>query len=105
MELKLTIEIYEGKKVHVIELSRITYFEAAGKHTRVHFPDNTSILSTKMLKHYHDLLHKKGFYRIHRKSLINIDHIVSFDEKTGVVTLSSEPVPLIRLTKQSGGVN
>jgi DNA-binding LytR/AlgR family response regulator len=100
-----TIEIREGKKIHIIELNRISYFEAAGKQTRVYFPDKTFILSTRMLKHYHDQLHKKGFYRIHRKTLINIDHIEKYDPKTGQVTLYSEPVPLIHYGGLSDAVN
>jgi two-component system LytT family response regulator len=100
-----TIKIPEGKKVHIIKLGRITHFEAVGKCTQVHFVDKTSILSTRMMKHYHELLHEKGFYRIHRKYLINMENIVSYDEKSGRITLYSDPIPLIHYGEIPDSVN
>ena len=78
-----TIKIYEGKIIHEIKLGDITHFMADGKCTHVFFLDKTHICSTKMLKHYHEQLHEKeGFFRTHRKYLVNMIHVVGIiDER------------------------
>jgi len=67
------IKIYEGKTIHEIALKRISHFMAMGNKTHVVLEDNSVIVSTRILKFYHDQLHiKAGFYRVHRKYLINV---------------------------------
>ena len=76
-----TIDIYEGKQIHKIELRDIVYFMADGKCSMVFFMDKSYIRSTKGLKYYHDQLHEKeNFYRIHRKYLVNVIHIVRIED-------------------------
>lgn len=67
----------------------ILRFEACGKHTCVFLANNTKITSIALLKHYHDMLHKKGFYRIDRKRLVNMNHIIYVSKgKYPIITLS-----------------
>lgn len=69
------IEIVEQSKSRWIDTSHIVRFEARGNCTTVWLTDNTLAFSTKTLKHYHNLLNEKGFYRIHDKHLINLTYL------------------------------
>ena len=78
------IKIYSGKEVLEIELNRISHFMAMGKKTHVVLQDTSVIISTRILKFYHDQLHEKeGFYRVHRKYLINAGQVkeIQSDDK------------------------
>lgn len=76
-----TIKIYEGKKIHEIALKRISHFMAMGKKTHVVLQDSSVIISTRLLKFYQDQLHEKeGFFRVHRKYLINSSAIKAIQE-------------------------
>lgn len=67
-----TIKIPEGKTIHDVEINRISHFMAMGNKTHVILQDSSIIISNRILKFYHDQLHEKeGFYRVHRKYLIN----------------------------------
>lgn len=70
------IEVPEGKVIHKNELHRITVIVAMGKKSQVRLSDGSEIISTRMLKYYHDKLHKKeNFFRVHRSYLVNMIHV------------------------------
>ena len=72
------ISIQELQRTLLIDIDRISWFEADGNNTRLTLSDGTKILSTKILKYFSERLHEKGFHRIHAKYLVNLAHIYSY---------------------------
>lgn len=96
------IEIVEQSKSHWVSTNLIVRFEARGNYTTVCFTDGTLTLSTRTLKHYHDLLHEKGFYRIHDKHLVNLTHLdIQTKGKINSVILSCKTALPISFRKKA----
>jgi len=71
-----------------VKLEHITRCEAQSNYTRVYLHDGKSVLITKTLKHYDDLLVSKDFFRIHKSHLINLQHVRRFLKgKKGMVEM------------------
>ena len=59
--------------------NQIVRCEAQGNYTSVYFENGTSLLLTRTLKHYDDLLQNRGgFFRIHKSHLINLKYVRQF---------------------------
>ena len=64
------IVINTTEKNHFITVSDITYCKAQGSYTKV-FTKEQSILASKNLKQFEDLLSEQGFIRTHQSYLVN----------------------------------
>ena len=51
-----------------------------------------SYLCTKPLKYYEDLFPSDFFFRIHRSTLLNMNYVLSYDNKKGKVMTNTEKV-------------
>ena len=80
-ELRTLIENFDKNKIskivintteknHFITVSDITYCKAQGSYTKV-FTKEQSILASKNLKQFEDLLSEQGFIRTHQSYLVN----------------------------------
>lgn len=85
---KITIPTRIG--YDVLNTSTIVHIESDGNYSKIHSINDT-ILTSKTLKYYDDLLSTSGFFRIHRSHLINLNFVksVNFD---GTVVLESDIV-------------
>ncbi len=65
-------------RIIFLEVSRIQWIEAAGKHVRLHTADETYLLreSMQMLE---QRLDPNSFVRIHRSTIVKLDEIESFE--------------------------
>lgn len=70
-------------KIHIIAIEDIIRCEADGNYTKFYLNDNKSILVSKQLKEYDEMLEGSGFFRPHHSHLINLDYIVRLDKKDG----------------------
>ena len=61
-----------------VKFENIIRCEAQGNYTYVYLRSGQSVLITKTLKHYEDLLMPKGFFRIHKSHLINLYGVRKF---------------------------
>lgn len=52
--------------------------EAQGNYTNVYLNNGDTVLITKTLKHYDELLLSKGFFRVHKSHLINLNFVRKF---------------------------
>lgn len=73
---KLILPTQEGYSF--IELKNIIYCEAKGNYTLFHLLKKESILVSKTLKIYADLLEEFHFLRISRSYLINLNHVKKY---------------------------
>jgi two-component system LytT family response regulator len=62
--------------------------EGEGSYTKVFLKNNESLLITKTLKHYEDMLLSKSFFRVHKSHLINLKLVRKFIRgKKGMVEM------------------
>ena len=52
--------------------------EGDGNCTNIHFVDGTTFFDTRTLKIYDEILNKKKFFRIHKKYIINLNHLTDY---------------------------
>ncbi len=84
----------DNEREHLIYIKDIMYISAEDKCT-ILYTENNRFIDYKSLNDYEKLLGDFGFYRIHRKYLINMYHHKS--QTKGFVTLSNDTVlPLSR---------
>lgn len=76
------IAIQAVSKITYVEPNQIIRCESEGSYTHLHLEDGSSILSTKPLKSYEELLLSKGFYRIHKSHLINLSKVNEYLKKS-----------------------
>lgn len=71
-----------------VKIENIIRCEAQGNYTYVYLRNGKSVLITKTLKHYEELLMPKGFFRIHKSHLINLQGVRKFLKgKKGMVEM------------------
>lgn len=86
----------------VVEVSNIVRCEGERNYTRFHFTDQNTILVTRTLKEYDDILTAYGFCRIHQSHLINLAFVKRYIRgKGGEVEMTDKAVlPLSRHKKE-----
>lgn len=73
---KLSLPTLTG--YNVVEIDQIEYCLSEGNYTLLFFKDGQSLLISKNLKKFEDLLKRYKFMRIHRSSLINTEYISGY---------------------------
>jgi len=73
---KLSLPTLNG--YNVVEIEQIEYCLSEGNYTSLYFKDGESLLVSKNLKKFEDLLKRYKFMRIHRSSLINTECISGY---------------------------
>jgi two-component system LytT family response regulator len=77
ISLKTTDQLY------VVNLSDIVHIEADGNYTTFYLINGRKVLVSKSMRDFEDSLIEKGFFRIHKSFLINLNQISHFDKKDG----------------------
>lgn len=95
------------EKLVVIKFEDIVRLEAQGAYTCIIYDKNKSILSSKAIGFYEDILNNKGFYKIHRSHLINTKCIkeVVKSENDGIIMLNNDEKIQISNLKRKELVN
>lgn len=74
----------------IFEIQDIERFEAAGNYSTVYFAKGESIIVTKNLNQFEDLLNGLDFVRIHNTHLINLQYVKKYQRgQGGLVTMTS----------------
>lgn len=73
---KISISSAEG--IDFYQISDIIYISSSSNYSNLHLTNNTSVLVTKLLKEFEELLVPYRFYRIHHSSLINLNHLKKY---------------------------
>ncbi|MDP1746496.1 MAG: LytTR family DNA-binding domain-containing protein [Bacteroidota bacterium] len=86
---------------HIILINEIIRCEADGNYTKVIFNDKRTMLVSKTLKEFDELLHEQGFFRIHKSHLINLAYTDRYEKsKEMVVMKDKSAVPVSVFKKQ-----
>lgn len=87
-----------------VPLQDILFIKADGSYSHVYLNNNKSILTSKNLKHYEDVLSSElNFVRCHKSFMININHITEYVKSDGgylkidehCINVSPEKLPTI----------
>lgn len=93
-----TTEMY-----HIVSINEIEYCRAEDNYTYFYFINGSSLLVSKSLKEYDDLLNEHQFFRVHKTFLINLmylDRIIKRDGGFAVMRSSMEiPISMRKKTE------
>ncbi len=78
---RLALSTSDG--IHFIRIKDIVYCKAEGSYTIFFLNNEKTIMISKGIKEYDELLNSQGFYRTHQSFLINIDHIEQLLKEDG----------------------
>ena len=97
---KITISTNEG--VEFIEIKNILRIESSSNYSKMFFTDGKSLLVTKLLKDFEEILTPYRFYRIHNSHLINLSYIKKYIRGDGgqVVMQNDEIIDVARRKKE-----
>jgi len=63
------------KDIRFLDFDDIVAIEADGNYSRFHLTNQETVLASKTLGYYEDILNEKGFFRTHKQFIINAKHI------------------------------
>jgi len=78
---KIVIKTLES--IYLVNQSDLLYCESDGSYTTLKLRNGQSILTSKSIKDFDEMLSTGGFYRLHKSFLINLSTIERFDRSEG----------------------
>ncbi len=98
-----TIMIQTNKGMECILPSDIVRIEALSNYSKLHFTNRKTLVVSKVLHWFEDILPKEYFARIHRSHLINIEQISHFCFKENqIITLKDNSTFEVARRKKRG---
>ncbi|MBN2637002.1 MAG: response regulator transcription factor [Prolixibacteraceae bacterium] len=99
----LKIALPTAERILFTNLSEIIRCLGDNNYTTVYLKNGDSVLVSKTLKEYEELLSDKGFLRVHQSHLINVNAIRSFEKQDGGYLKMTDgvSVPVSRQRKNS----
>jgi two-component system LytT family response regulator len=82
------------------KVKHITYLEASGNYTALHFKDKRQVLVCKTLREVEQMLPERAFARIHRSHTIHLKHLKKYVRGKGGHVLLQNGVTLTVSTGQ-----
>lgn len=97
-----TIVLSTTEKLHVVKIETIIRCESDNYYTRFFFTNGKTLLVSKTLKEFEELLKDHHFIRPHKSHLINLRHIRSFhrQESGQILMTDGSPVPVSRRKRE-----
>jgi two-component system LytT family response regulator len=77
------VSINSIKKIELIKMNDISYFEADGRYTIVYLTNGVSKMATKNLGEFQKILNPDFFCRIHHKFIINMNNLSNIVKSDG----------------------
>lgn len=93
------ILLHVGNEHKAINLYEIIHCKADGNYTIFYLNDNRHYLVYKPLGYYSDLLENKGFLRVGRFDLININNVISIYKKETVILSNGKKINISKRNK------
>lgn len=87
IQKKLVLPTAEG--MELIEVDDIVCIDSDSNYSRLFFADGTSLLVSRTLKEFEDMLETKGFIRIHHSHIVNIKKMRKYLKADGGYVLMS----------------
>lgn len=99
-EEKIAVPTSEG--LEFIPIKNILHIESSSNYSKLFFVEGKSILVTKLLKDFEDMLLPYNFFRIHNSHLINLNYIKKYIRGEGgqVVMQNGDVIDVARRKKE-----
>jgi len=90
------IALKTTEAIHLIDVKDIVRCNSDGNYTNFIIDNNKSLMVSKTLKEFEELLVPYGFVRIHQSHLINVNFIEKYDKRSGgfIVLKDGAEVPV-----------
>ena len=97
-EFKLAIATTEGTFFY--RPDEIIRLEGEGNYTKFYFRENRTLLTSKTLKEYEELLMKHGFIRTHKSHIVNKIYVVNYRKEVLLTMTDGSRVKISRRKKE-----
>ncbi len=77
------IVLKTNEQMHILSSNEIMHIEAEGNYTKFYLVNRKTILVSKTLKEYEEILDKSIFVRIHQSHIVNMSYASRFDKRNG----------------------
>ncbi len=96
---KLALPTSNG--VHLVDFQEIIHCKGDGSYTQFYLKDQKSLITSKNLSLYDDLLPEESFFRVHQSHLVNIKEIAKIIKHDGgcLIMSNGEKIPISRRKK------
>jgi len=84
------INLPNSNGFQVFNINQIIYVLADSNYSIFHLENNESILVSRHLKEYEEILENSGFSRIHKSTIINLKHLSDYTNKNGLTVKLSD---------------
>lgn len=85
---KIALNTAEG--IHIISIDTIVFVQADNNYTIFHVQNQKTILVSKPLKEYDELLSDKGFVRVHQSYLVNENFVQYYNKSDQSLLLTND---------------
>lgn len=98
---KIALAVSDGIELALLE--DILYFESDGNYTTVHFKDGKSIVVTKQIGKFEEIVNNSSFYRIHNSYIVNVNAIKKLVRSDGgyVILENNKTISISRTRKEA----
>ncbi|UXP32723.1 LytTR family DNA-binding domain-containing protein [Reichenbachiella agarivorans] len=97
------IVLKDQNTIQIVEVNDIVYCMSDNNYTEFHLKDGQVLVISQTLKEYELLLRERGFFRVHRSYLINMNQLRKFDKREGgsIEMSDGSHIPLARAKKET----
>lgn len=97
------INLPSSNGFQILDTKDILYVNADSNYSIFHLNTDKSIIVSKHLKEYQEILENSGFFRIHKSTLINLNYLIDYSNKNKLtVRLSDNSEHTVSRRKVSG---
>ncbi|PHN06500.1 LytR/AlgR family response regulator transcription factor [Flavilitoribacter nigricans] len=95
------IALPQSDHIAFVPVNSIIRCRGDRNYTHFYFKDGTTLLVSRTLKEFTDLLEGNQFYRVHQSHLVNLDCIRKYSKRDGgtLITTDNEKIPVARARK------
>lgn len=84
------LALHDAQGINLVPVKDIIYCQAQNNYTEFQVEGRKSILVSKTLKEYEELLQGEGFFRVHQSYLINLAKVTQFIKQDGGYVVMSD---------------
>ncbi len=92
--------LHVGTEHVVIDIKEIIHCKAEGNYTQFYMMSGKTLLASNALKYYENILSYKGFHRLGRFSLVNMNHVKSVYKKETVILSDNTRINITARNKE-----
>ncbi len=78
---RIALPTAEG--IHFVQMTDIIQCESLGSYTKFHLVKGPSIVVSRLLKEYEEILDQYFFFRVHQSNIVNLEHIKRYVKGDG----------------------